>query len=396
MNNDKCTVPSDGWYCTRAKGHPGPCAAHPGQAPEPETREEQRARAFKKVLAMPDSEQEHMIGPAFQPEGEAVPAKVEIVDTIGKSQAFKSAAMATQTVGWNKETVDHLIAVTDAHIDAKMAEAREIATQHMRDVQQPIADAQARIIESWKKRAEKAEAERDQWKAQHADMVKRCALLRERDDLPVDRIPAYEELVRLQAIAAQVVSKETVQQAGKSVQPVRSEHYDELKATLESAWKIMNSLSLLQLRVGPVGSHARGCMHKITKALRHLDALATPPAIPQQAGRAVDERGRHERTGKHAFEFAKRHGWKDDGEGAFEFVQRISYTTGRDDALTAPPASAAPVKFHEVFENSWVLPELEGIMANAKGDQYRALNIVLMILRDGREWDVAADDWKPI
>ena len=37
-----------------------------------------------------------------------------------------------------------------------------------------------------------------QCKAEHADMVKRCALLRERPDLPVDRIPAYNELVRLQ------------------------------------------------------------------------------------------------------------------------------------------------------------------------------------------------------
>jgi len=36
------------------------------------------------------------------------------------------------------------------------------------------------------------------WKAAHADMVKRNALLREREDLPVDRIPAHAELVRLQ------------------------------------------------------------------------------------------------------------------------------------------------------------------------------------------------------
>jgi len=25
----KCTIPPDGWYCTRAKGHTGPCAAWP-------------------------------------------------------------------------------------------------------------------------------------------------------------------------------------------------------------------------------------------------------------------------------------------------------------------------------------------------------------------------------
>lgn len=26
---DACTVPPPGWYCTRAAGHEGPCAAHP-------------------------------------------------------------------------------------------------------------------------------------------------------------------------------------------------------------------------------------------------------------------------------------------------------------------------------------------------------------------------------
>ena len=36
------------------------------------------------------------------------------------------------------------------------------------------------------------------WKSNHADMVSRCALLSQREDLPVDRIPAYNEMVRLQ------------------------------------------------------------------------------------------------------------------------------------------------------------------------------------------------------
>ena len=26
---ESCTVPPEGWYCTRQKGHEGPCAAHP-------------------------------------------------------------------------------------------------------------------------------------------------------------------------------------------------------------------------------------------------------------------------------------------------------------------------------------------------------------------------------
>lgn len=41
-------------------------------------------------------------------------------------------------------------------------------------------------------------ANADHWRANHANLVARCALLRERPDLPVDRIPAYDELVRLQ------------------------------------------------------------------------------------------------------------------------------------------------------------------------------------------------------
>ena len=36
------------------------------------------------------------------------------------------------------------------------------------------------------------------WMANHDQQVARCSLLRQRPDLPVDRIPAYAELVRLQ------------------------------------------------------------------------------------------------------------------------------------------------------------------------------------------------------
>lgn len=41
-------------------------------------------------------------------------------------------------------------------------------------------------------------AEVEHWKANHADMVARKALLEQRPDLPVDRIPAYREMERLQ------------------------------------------------------------------------------------------------------------------------------------------------------------------------------------------------------
>jgi hypothetical protein len=54
-----------------------------------------------------------------------------------------------------------------------------------------------------KSAARQAEANARHWQSNHADQVARCALLRERPDLPVDRIPAYKELVRLQQAQAQ-------------------------------------------------------------------------------------------------------------------------------------------------------------------------------------------------
>lgn len=62
-----------------------------------------------------------------------------------------------------------------------------------------------------------------------------------------------------------------------SVAGEAQEHYDEVKATLQGAHRIMESLSAIERHVGPVGSHARGYTHKITAALRHLDALCRAP-----------------------------------------------------------------------------------------------------------------------
>ena len=47
-------------------------------------------------------------------------------------------------------------------------------------------------------RAEAAEKERDDLKSAHGNMVTRCSLLRQRTDLPVDRLPAYNALVKAQ------------------------------------------------------------------------------------------------------------------------------------------------------------------------------------------------------
>lgn len=35
-----CTVPPDGWWCSREKGHQPPCAARPGKHPESAVQEE--------------------------------------------------------------------------------------------------------------------------------------------------------------------------------------------------------------------------------------------------------------------------------------------------------------------------------------------------------------------
>ena len=46
--------------------------------------------------------------------------------------------------------------------------------------------------------------ERDHWKANHGNMVEKCAFLSQRPDLPVDRIPAYKELsAELSAMTAE-------------------------------------------------------------------------------------------------------------------------------------------------------------------------------------------------
>lgn len=53
-------------------------------------------------------------------------------------------------------------------------------------------------LEAERQQREAAEKERDALKSAHDNLVTRCALLRQRPDLPIDRIPAYEALVKAQ------------------------------------------------------------------------------------------------------------------------------------------------------------------------------------------------------
>ncbi|QMV50924.1 hypothetical protein [Ewingella americana] len=63
---------------------------------------------------------------------------------------------------------------------------------------QVLAEQALDQLEAERQQREAAEKERDELKSAHGNMIVRCALLRQRPDLPVDRIPAYEALVKAQ------------------------------------------------------------------------------------------------------------------------------------------------------------------------------------------------------
>lgn len=46
----------------------------------------------------------------------------------------------------------------------------------------------------------------------------------------------------------------------------------------------------------------------------------------------MSDEARALRIGLHVLDMARKHGWKDDGEGAFEYIQRQSYVVGYEDA----------------------------------------------------------------
>jgi hypothetical protein len=89
-----------------------------------------------------------------------------------------------------------------------------------------------------RERVKELEKELQNCQANHKDLVSRCALLRERPDLPVDRIPAYNELIRLQQLSQQGrVSVEEVaeclEKQGVSAEYV--EHVDSDEQWLENS-----------------------------------------------------------------------------------------------------------------------------------------------------------------
>jgi len=66
-----------------------------------------------------------------------------------------------------------------------------------------------------------AEADRDHWKANHADVVARLKIATERPDLPIDRIPAIKELERLQEHCSELAARLGAALSGQLAQAAR-------------------------------------------------------------------------------------------------------------------------------------------------------------------------------
>jgi hypothetical protein len=69
-------------------------------------------------------------------------------------------------------------------------------------------------IEELEQRVVSLIKERDHWKANHADQVRRARVLLERHDLPLERVAAYDHVLRLQN-ALKAATKMMRQHAGK-------------------------------------------------------------------------------------------------------------------------------------------------------------------------------------
>ena len=114
------------------------------------------------------------------------------------------------------------------------------------------------------------------WRKNHADMVARCAMLRERDDLPVDRIPAYEALMMMQDYTRKAL--EELHDAR-----IRIEGFEEQEAMHDAADQEIISI----LRRADLGSctcmtktpepkyHAENCRHRLI--MEAISALTVTP-----------------------------------------------------------------------------------------------------------------------
>jgi hypothetical protein len=62
------------------------------------------------------------------------------------------------------------------------------------------------MIEAQQRQIDSLTKERDHWKANHADQVRRARVLLERHDLPLERVAAYDHVLRLQNALKSAIS----------------------------------------------------------------------------------------------------------------------------------------------------------------------------------------------
>jgi hypothetical protein len=99
--------------------------------------------------------------------------------------------------------------------------------------------------------------------------------------------------------------------------------------TMRAAFRTTNSSGAQDLRAYQMvfTFPSLAALHKADDEWRANQPTAQPATTARASG---DERAT--RIGRHVLDFAKRGGWPDDGEGAFEFIQRHSYVIGYQDA----------------------------------------------------------------
>lgn len=135
--------------------------------------------------------------------------KTDIAALLGKLKFFSGEASCHPDPNYILEferlcTPSNILAVLD-QIEAERRQRekadRAVAAERL------LRKASDKAFNEQLERAEAAEKERDDLKSAHGNMVTRCALLRQRTDLPVDRAPAYNALVKAQEEIAAMKAK---------------------------------------------------------------------------------------------------------------------------------------------------------------------------------------------
>jgi hypothetical protein len=138
-------------------------------------------------------------------------AGVDLARIAQIGRAHRAAKPKPENPAWQNahHDVGFLLGQIDRLLGARELEIEEGSTP-MADARRLIVQLSARASEL-QRESERLRRELAHVQASHADLVARCALLRERPDLPADRVPAYRELLRLQGELA--VAREALVEA---------------------------------------------------------------------------------------------------------------------------------------------------------------------------------------